>query len=89
MRLSKTLFTTLREDPTDADVRSHALFMRAGFVHKLAPGVYVYGPMLWRTLRRISSIVRQEHEREGCVELHMPAVQPGQLGGPAPQGGSQ
>lgn len=79
MRLSKTLFNTLREEPADADVRSHALFVRAGFVHKLSAGIYIYGPMLWRTLRRISSIVRQEHERSDCVELHMPALQPREI----------
>ncbi len=79
MRLSKTLFTTLREEPADADVRSHALFVRAGLVHKLAAGIYVYGPLLWRTLRRISAIVRQEHDKANCVELHMPALQPREI----------
>jgi prolyl-tRNA synthetase len=79
MRLSKALFATLREEPADADVRSHALFQRAGFVHKLAPGIYVYGPMLWRTLRRVSAIVREEHDAVGAIELHMPALQPKEL----------
>lgn len=79
MRLSRSLFTTLREVPSDAEVASHALMARAGFLHKLAAGVYVYGPMLWRVLRRIEAIVREEHDRAGCQEMLMPAVQPKEL----------
>ena len=79
MRLSQQLFTTMREEPADAEVRSHAFLARAGFLHKLAAGIYVYGPMMWRVLRRIEAIVRQEHDRAGCQELHMPALQPREL----------
>ncbi len=79
MRLSQMLFRTLREDPADAEVRSHALMARAGFLHKLAAGIYVYGPMLWRVLRRIEAIVREEHDRAGCQEMLMPALQPAEL----------
>jgi len=79
MRLSQQLFVTLREDPADAEVRSHALMARAGFLHKLAAGIYVYGPMLWRVLRRIETIVREEHDRAGCQEMLMPAMQPAEL----------
>jgi prolyl-tRNA synthetase len=79
MKLSRTLFVTLREDPTDADVRSHALMARAGFLQKIAAGVYVYGPLLQRVLRRIEGIVRQEHDRAGCQEMLMPALQPKEL----------
>ena len=79
MRLSKTLFQTLREEPADAEVRSHALMARSGFLLKLAAGIYVYGPFLQRVLRRIETIVRQEHDAAGCQELLMPAMQPQEL----------
>ncbi|MCH2111803.1 MAG: proline--tRNA ligase [Planctomycetes bacterium] len=79
MRLSQQLFVTLRDDPTDAEVRSHALMARAGFIQKTAAGIYVYGPMMWRVLRRIEEIVRQEHDRIGCQEMLMPALQPKDL----------
>ena len=79
MRMSKQLFVTQREEPADAEVRSHALMIRAGFLQKLAAGIYVYGPLMWRVLRKIEAIVREEHDREGCQELLMPAVQPREL----------
>ena len=79
MQLSKMLFVTLREEPADAEVRSHALMARAGFIHQIAAGLYVYGPLLWRVLRKIETIVREEHERVGCQELLMPALQPREI----------
>jgi len=79
MRLSKQLFVTLKEEPADAEVRSHALMARAGFLLKLSSGIYVYGPLLWRVLRKIEAIVREEHERVGAQELLMPAIQPREL----------
>jgi prolyl-tRNA synthetase len=79
MKLSKQLFVTLKEEPADAEVRSHALMARAGFLHKLAAGQYTYGPMLLRVLKKIEAIVREEHEAAGCQELLMPALQPREL----------
>lgn len=79
MRQSKLLFVTLRDDPADAEVRSHALMARAGFIQKLAAGIYVYGPLMWRVLRRIEGIVRDEHDQAGCLEMLMPALQPREL----------
>ncbi|MHC4380238.1 MAG: proline--tRNA ligase [Planctomycetota bacterium] len=79
MRLSRLLFVTLREDPADAEVRSHALMARAGFLQKLSAGIYVYGPMMWRVLRRVENIVRDEHDKAGCLEMLMPAMQPRDL----------
>ena len=79
MRLSKQLFVTMKEEPADAEVRSHALMARAGFLLKLSSGIYVYGPLLWRVLRKIEAIVREEHERVGAQELLMPAIQPREL----------
>ena len=79
MKLSQLLFVTLKEEPADAEVRSHALMARAGFLHKLSAGMYTYGPFLLRTLRKIEAIVREEHDRAGCQELLMPALQPKEL----------
>jgi len=79
MRLSRQLFHTQREEPADAEVRSHALMVRAGFLQKISAGIYVYAPMLLRVLRRIEAIVRSEHDEAGCQELLMPAVQPRDL----------
>ncbi|MCP3915554.1 MAG: proline--tRNA ligase [bacterium] len=79
MRISQTLFSTLREEPADAEVRSHALMARAGFLEKLAAGIYIYGPLLWRVLRKIEQIVREEHDRAGCQELLLPALQPREI----------
>ena len=79
MKLSKQLFVTLREAPSDAEVASHALMLRAGFLQQIAAGIYVYGPMLWRVLQRIEGIVRDEHDKADCQELLMPAIQPREL----------
>ncbi|MFT7485271.1 MAG: prolyl-tRNA synthetase [Candidatus Paceibacteria bacterium] len=79
MKLSTQLFVTLKEEPADAEVRSHALMARAGFLHKMSAGHYTYGPMLLRVLRKIESIVREEHDAAGCQELLMPAVQTREL----------
>ncbi len=79
MRLSEQLFVTFREEPADAEVRSHALMAKAGFIHKLAAGIYVYGPLMRRVLLRIEDIVRSEHDQANCQEILMPAIQPKDL----------
>ena len=79
MRLSTSLFSTLREAPAEAEVPSHRLMLRAGLIQKTAAGIYVYAPMLWRTLTKISAIVRQEMDRTGSQELLMPQLQPQDL----------
>jgi prolyl-tRNA synthetase len=79
MQISKMFFVTLREEPADAEVRSHALMARAGFIHKLAAGIYVYGPLMWRVLRKIENIIREEHDRIGCQEVLLPALQPKEI----------
>ena len=79
MRMSRQLFVTLREEPADAEVRSHALMVRAGYLQKLAAGIYIYGPLMWRVLKKIETIVREEHDREGCQEMLMPALQPREI----------
>ena len=79
MRLSTSLFSTLREAPAEAEVPSHRLMLRAGLIQKTAAGVYVYAPMLWRTLVKISTIVREEMNGVGAQEMLMPQLQPQEL----------
>ncbi len=72
------LFTT-REVPNDAEVISHQLMVRAGMIRKLAAGIYTYLPFGWRSLQKLSAIVRREMTAAGAVELSMPSVQPAEL----------
>lgn len=79
MKMSKLFVQTLREFPSDAEVISHKLLARAGFIKKLSSGVYNYLPMMWRVLRKIENIVREEMDSAGAQELLMPFVQPKEL----------
>jgi prolyl-tRNA synthetase len=79
MRQSKLFGPTLREVPAEAEVISHQLMLRAGMIRKAAAGMYTYLPLAWRTLLKISQIVREEMDREGGQELAMPIVQPAEI----------
>jgi len=79
MKQSRLLIQTLREVPRDADVVSQQLMMRAGMIQKLAAGVYDYLPLAFRSIRKFEAIVREELDKDGCQELLMPTVQPGEL----------
>jgi len=79
MRQSMTLIPTLREVPADADIKSHQLLLRAGFIRQTASGVYTYMPLAKRTLNNIEKIIREEMENAGAAELLMPALQPAEL----------
>jgi prolyl-tRNA synthetase len=79
MRLSKTYWQTLKETPSDAEVPSHQLLLRAGFISKTAAGLYTYLPFAVRTLRKIETIIREELDRIGCQEITMSVVTPGEL----------
>lgn len=76
MRWSKTLIPTLKEIPSDAEVPSHQLMLRAGLIKQLMAGAYSYLPLGYRALRKAETIVREEMERAGAIEIHMPALQP-------------
>ncbi len=78
-RWSQTLVPTTREAPNDAEVPSHVLLHRAGFVRQVGAGIYDYLPLAWRTLTRISDIVRSELNAAGASELLMPALEPFEL----------
>ena len=79
MKMSKLFVQTLREFPSDAEVISHKLLVRAGFIRKLTMGVYNYLPLMWRVLKKVENIVREEMDRAGAQELLMPFVQPKEL----------
>jgi len=78
-RWSSTLIPTTREAPNDAEVPSHVLLHRAGFIRQVGAGIYDYLPLAWRTLRKISDIVRQEMNHAGASEMLMPALEPFEL----------
>jgi prolyl-tRNA synthetase len=79
MRWSKTLIPTLKEDPTDAEVISHKLLVRAGFIRQISRGVYDYFPLALRVIRKIEKIVREEMDRAGAQELLLPIASPAEL----------
>jgi prolyl-tRNA synthetase len=79
MRWSKTLIPTLKEDPADAEVVSHKLLVRAGFIRQISRGIYDYFPLVLRVIRKIENIVRQEMDRAGAQELLLPIASPAEL----------
>ncbi len=79
MKMSKMFVQTLREFPSDAEVISHKMLARAGYIKKLTSGVYNYMPLMWRVLKKIENIIREEMDRAGAQELLMPFVQPKEL----------
>ncbi len=79
MRLSQMLFVTLRDDPADAEIPSHKLLLRAGYIRRIGSGVYAYLPLMWRVLQKISQIVREEMNATGAQECLLPQLQPAEL----------
>jgi len=79
MRTSQFFISTLKEAPSEAELLSHKLMLRAGLIKKLGSGLYTWMPLGLRVLRRVEHIVREEMNRAGAVELLMPAVQPAEL----------
>ena len=79
MRVSQFLLSTLKETPSDAEVVSHRLMLRAGMIRQLARGIYTWMPLGLRVLRKVEAVVREEMNAAGAVELVMPAVQPAEL----------
>ncbi|MEK4079367.1 proline--tRNA ligase [Solibacillus sp. FSL W7-1472] len=79
MKQTKTFIPTLRENPSDADVKSHRMLLRAGFIRQNAAGVYSYLPLARRVLSKIEQIIREEMEAINSIELLMPALQPAEL----------
>ena len=79
MRLSQLFFATLRDDPADAEMASHRLLVRAGYVRQVGTGIYSLLPLGWRVTRKVEQIIREEMDRIGCQEMEMPVVQPADL----------
>ena len=79
MRLNEMLFVTLRETPAEAEIPSHQLLLRAGYIRRIGSGIYAYMPLMWRVLQKVSQIVREEMDATGAQECLLPQLQPSQL----------
>lgn len=79
MRLSEGFVPTRKEDPAEAEVVSHRLLLRAGYIRMIARGIYTFLPLGWRSVRKIEQIIREEMDNSGAQEVHMPGVQPAEL----------
>lgn len=79
MKWSKSYLYTSKEAPNDAEIPSHKLMIRGGFMKKLAPGIYTYGSLGLRSIRKFENIIREELNKVNCVEILMPMVQPREL----------
>ena len=79
MRFSQTFIPTRKEDPADAEVVSHKLLIRGGYIRPVSRGIYNFLPLGWRSVRKIEQIIREEMDAAGALELHMPMVQPAEL----------
>ena len=79
MRFTRFGLTTLRDTPSEAEIVSHQLMLRAGLIRRLASGLFTWMPLGLRVLRKVEAIVREEMDRAGALELLMPAVQPAEL----------
>jgi prolyl-tRNA synthetase len=79
MKLSQMLLVTLREEPAEAEIPSHKLLLRAGYIRRIGSGIYAYLPLMWRVLNKVSRIVRQEMDATGAQECLLPQMQPADL----------
>jgi prolyl-tRNA synthetase len=79
MRVSQFFISTLKEAPAEAELPSHRLMLRAGYIRKLSSGLYTWMPLGLRVLRKVEAVVREEMNKSGGIELLMPAVQPAEL----------
>ncbi|HDI79243.1 MAG TPA: proline--tRNA ligase [Desulfobacteraceae bacterium] len=79
MRYSRYFIPTLKEAPSDAEIISHKLMLRAGLIRKLSSGIYTYLPVGLKVIRKVENIIREEMDRAGAIELLMPGVQPAEI----------
>ncbi len=79
MRMSRLFVPTLKEAPREAEIPSHQLLLRGGYIRKVAAGIYDFLPLGWRTVKKVANIVREEMDRAGAQEVLLPAVQPAEL----------
>jgi len=76
MRLSQMLLVTLREDPAEAEIPSHKLLVRAGYIRRIGSGIYAYLPLMWRVLQKVSQIVREEMDATVPKNAYFPNSNP-------------
>jgi prolyl-tRNA synthetase len=79
MRVSRLMLVTLRDVPADAEIASHQLLLRGGYIRRVGSGIYAYLPLMWRVLQRINAIVREEMNAVGALETLLPQLQPAEL----------
>ena len=79
MRFSRLFGRTLREDPAEAEIVSHQLLQRGGFIKPLASGIYTQMPLGWRVSKKIMNIFRREMDALGCQEMAMPVINPAEI----------
>jgi prolyl-tRNA synthetase len=79
MRVKQFFLSTLKEAPSDAEIVSHSLMIRAGLIRRLAGGIYTWMPIGLRVVRKVEAVIREEMNRAGAIEVFMPAVQPAEL----------
>ena len=79
MRVSRLMLVTLRDDPAEAEIASHKLLLRAGYIRRIGSGIYAYLPLLWRVLQKVSAVVREELNAAGALETLLPQLQPAEL----------
>jgi len=79
LRFSNYFLPTLKEDPSDSDIISHSLCIRAGLIRKVASGVYTFLPLGYKILKKIENIIREEMNNAGAIEILMPVIQPGEI----------
>jgi prolyl-tRNA synthetase len=79
MRLSQLFFKTFKEAPAEADIISHQLLERAGYIKRLGRGLYSYTPLMWRVIKKLKNIICEELDRAGAQEVHMPLLHPDEL----------
>ncbi|WP_115009464.1 proline--tRNA ligase [Synechococcus sp. N5] len=79
MRVSRLLLVTLRDVPAEAEITSHQLLLRAGYIRRVGSGIYAYLPLIWRVLQKITAVVREEMNRAGAQETLLPQLHPAEL----------
>ena len=79
MKQSQIFIPTLRETPSDAEVASHQLMLRAGFIRQISAGIYTYMPLAWRVIKKIENIIREELDAVGGTEMLLPTLIPADL----------
>ena len=74
MQVSRLMLVTLRDIPADAEITSHQLLVRGGFIKRVTSGIYAYMPLMWRVLKKITSIVQEEIKNTHCKEKLQPQI---------------